>query len=273
MLSTAQMMVLITRGFDLSVGNVISMISVASSAAMVWVLGNHPEAHWLAILVGWIVGLAVGLMVGAVNGFNVAILRVNPFVATLGMLSIALGVASTLTGGFTVMNLPEAFTNTFSRGSWVGIPTVIWVCVVVLAMTHFLLDYTTMGRSLYLLGSGPRAAHVAGLSTRLHLFSAYVVCSLIVAVVALMMTARTGTGEPNLGGGLMFASLTAAVIGGVSLFGGEGGVLNCVVGSLFVTILSNGMNMIRFSGYYQEISLGAVLIAAVFLDGLRSRIR
>jgi ribose transport system permease protein len=99
MLATAQMLVLLTRGFDLSVGNVISMISVLSASAMVWVLKGDPGATGLAIFTGWMVGIGVGLLAGAMNGFNIAILRVNSFVATLGMMGITLGIASTYTGG------------------------------------------------------------------------------------------------------------------------------------------------------------------------------
>jgi ribose transport system permease protein len=273
MLATAQMILLITRGFDLSVGTVISMISVASALAMVAVLKNDPNALSLAILVGWLVGLAIGLAVGAVNGFAVAVLRVNPFVTTLGMMGIGLGFASTLSGGRPVYEVPEALMDVFSRGSWIGIPVPVAVCAIVLGGVYVLMTRTVFGRSLYLLGSNERAAHVAGLSTRLYLGLAYVLCSLIVAIVALMLTARTGSGEPRLGIALMLDSLMAAIIGGVSLSGGEGRVLHCILGGLFVTMLSNGMNMIRVNGYIQMMILGTVLIAAIFVDGLRRQIR
>jgi ribose transport system permease protein len=272
LLATAQMVVLITRGFDLSVGTVISMIGVASALTMAGVLENNPEAVTLAIFLGCLVGLAIGLGVGIINGFGVSILRVNPFVVTLGMQGIGLGFASTLSGGFPVFDVPEAFMNVFSRARWLGIPVPVLLCVMVLVAVYFLLNYTVLGRSLYLLGANPRAAHVAGLSMQLHLATAYIICSLIVAIVALMLTARTGSGEPSLGGGLMLDSLMAAVIGGVSLRGGEGRVLHCVLGGLFVTMLSNAMNLIRVDAYIQMMVLGVVLIAAIFLDRLRIQI-
>jgi ribose transport system permease protein len=273
MLATAQMLVLITRGFDLSVGTVIAMISVASSLVMVSVLNGNPEAFGLAIFLAWVVGLGVGVAVGVTNGLVVAILGVNPFVATLGMMGIALGIASTLSGGFPVFDVPEVFMDVFSRSSFLGIPTPVAVCALVLAGVYFLLNRTVFGRSLYILGSSGRAAYVAGLPTRLHLVGAYVVCSTIVAVVALMLTARTGSGEPRLGLDLMFKSLTAAIIGGVPLSGGEGRVLYCIVGGLFVTILSNGMNLIRVDSNIQLMVLGSALIAAVFVDRFRAHIR
>ena len=273
MLATAQMMVLITRGFDLSVGTVIGMISVAISLVMVAVLKGNPDAIAFAILLGCLVGLGIGFAVGAINGFVVAVLRVNPFVTTLGMMGIALGFASTLSGGFPVFDVPETLMDVLSRGSWIGVPVPIAVCTIVLAGTYVLLNRTVLGRSLYLLGSSERAAHVAGLPTRLHLACAYIVCSLIVAVVAIMLTARTGTGEPRLGIVLMFESLMAAIIGGVSLGGGEGRILHCIVGGLFVTILGNGMNLVRVDSNIQMIVLGIALIGAIFVDRFRTRIR
>lgn len=273
MLATGQMIVLITRGFDLSLGTVISMISVASALVMVGVLEDYPGAVGLAILLAILLGLGVGLTVGAVNGMCVSLLRVNPFVVTLGTQGIALGFATTLSGGFPVFGLPEVYTNIFSRMNWLGVPAPVAVCIIVLATVYFVLNHTLLGRGFYLLGGNPRAAHVAGLSMRLNITGAYVLCSVIVAVVALMLTARTGTGEPALGGELMLQSIAAAVIGGVSLRGGEGRILHCVLGGLFITILSNGMNFARVDSYIQMIVLGAVLISAVFFDRLRSQIR
>ncbi|MFH1091848.1 MAG: ABC transporter permease [Pseudomonadota bacterium] len=273
MLATAQMLVLMCRGFDVSIGSVVSMVGVCSSAVMVWVLKNHPGSQGMAITICWLFGLTIGGLAGAINGFNVAIVRINPIVATLGMLSVAGGIAATATGGFGVMNLPPAFIEIFSRSRLLGLPPAIWVSLLVLAGLHFLLVRTKFGRSIYMTGANPEAAHVAGVSTRITLIGAHFLCSLVAAVVAIMLTARTGSGEPNLGGGLMLQCIMAAVIGGVSLRGGVGKVWYCIFGAIFVTILGNGMNLVRFSGYFQEISLGVILIAAVFLDGLRRRYR
>jgi ribose/xylose/arabinose/galactoside ABC-type transport system permease subunit len=122
------------------------------------------------------------------------------------------------------------------------------------------------GRTVYILGSNPRAAMVAGLRARTSLALVYVICSLLAALGALMLTARTGSGEPNLGGSLMLQSIAAAVIGGTSLRGGTGGVGSAVLGALFITMLSNGMGLLRISGYVQMIALGVVVILATALD-------
>lgn len=273
MLATAQMMVLITRGFDLSVGTVIGMISVASALVMAGIVHNSPQAVYLAIFLGCLTGLGIGLAVGTVNGLAIALLRINPFVATLGMLGIGLGFATTLSDGHPVYDVPETFMDILSRASLLGIPVPIIVCAIILVVVYLILNHTLLGRSIYLLGSNIRAADVAGIATKFYLTLAYVICSLIVAIVALMLTARTGSGEPMVGLGLMIDSLMAAIIGGVSLMGGEGRVIHCIVGGLFVTVLDNGMNIMRIDSNIQKIILGVVLIGAIFIDHLRSRIR
>ena len=272
-MATGQMFALLARGFDLSIGHLTSMISVSSALVMMSVLANHPDSVALAILAACAVGLGAGLATGAVNGMCVTLLRINPFVVTLGMQGICMGFATTLSDGFPVFNLPVELTDLFSRSNWLGIPAPAAVWILVLAGAYVVLNHTVLGRGIYMLGGNPRAAHLAGLSSRLHLISAYMICSFIVAVGALLLTARTGSGEPNLGGGLMLQSIAAAVIGGVSLRGGEGRVIHIVYGALFVAIITIGMNFVRVDGYIQQIVLGIVVVAAIYLDVLRTRIR
>jgi ribose transport system permease protein len=145
--------------------------------------------------------------------------------------------------------------------------------VLILGVLHFILNYTTFGRGIYLVGSNPRAAMVAGLPTRKYILCSYILCSAVVAVVAILLTARTGSGEPNMGGGLMLQSIAAAVIGGVSLRGGQGGVYNCLLGGVFITVLSNGMDLLQVDSFLQMVILGVVFIAAVFVDRLYSLAR
>lgn len=273
MLASAQLVVLLTRGFDLSVGNVISMISVGSSVAMVWVLKSNPEAVGWAIAFGCLVGLIMGGAVGLINGFAVAYLKVSPFITTLAMMTISMGFASTISGGRAVYDVPEQLMDIFSRADLLGIPVPLVVCMVILAVIYFLLYWTIFGRSIFIIGSNDQAAVLAGLPVRRYQVLAYITCSLITAVVALMLTSRTGSGEPLLGGGMMLDSLMAAIIGGVSLRGGQGRILHCVFGALFVNVLANGMNMIRVASYLQMIILGLALITAVFIDGLRVKIK
>ncbi|TCT09889.1 ribose transport system permease protein [Tepidamorphus gemmatus] len=268
--ATAQMVVILTRGFDLSLGTAVSAVSVTSALVMTGMAGPAGEGLAQALILGILMGLAIGVGTGLFNGFAVAWLRVNPFVATLGSLNICLGIATMASDGRPVFNVPDAFSRLVYSGTVAGIPVPILLAGLVLLVTWFILNYTVFGRALYILGGNPRAATVAGIPSRRYLLLAYVMCSVIAALGALMLTGRTGSGEPNLGGNLTLESIAAAVIGGVSLRGGLGGVHSCILGALFITALSNGMNLMRIDGYIQMIVLGCVVILAIFLDRLRA---
>lgn len=267
--AAAQMMVIVTRGFDLSLGVTVSMVSVIAGMAMVAWLGLHPESFAIAVLLGCLAGIAAASLVGIVNGACVALLQVNPFVVTLGTLNIVLAVASTVSGGFPIFDIPNEFNVWFYKTPWLGVPPPVVIAAIMLLIAYVVLNRTVLGRGLYLIGGNPRAAYVAGLPSRLYLAVAYLMCSAYAAVGALMLTARTGSGEPNLGGNITLESIAAAVIGGVSLRGGEGTVWSPLLGALFITVLSNGMNLLRIDGYIQQITLGTVIILAIFLDRVR----
>lgn len=268
--ASAQMLVIITRGFDLSLGTCVSTVSVVSALLMTGALAGEGAATGLAIVAGILIGLGVGMLVGAFNGIAIAWFNVNPFVATLGSLNICLGLATMASDGRPVFNVPREFSAIVYNGNILGFPAPILFAVATLLILHFILAHTVFGRGLYLIGGNPRAAEVAGLPRRRYVMFAYILCSVIAALGALLLTGRTGSGEPNLGGNLTLESIAAAVVGGVSLRGGVGGVLAVILGALFVTVLSNGMNLNRIDGNVQMIVLGCVIILAVFLDRFRA---
>jgi ribose transport system permease protein len=264
----AQSIVILCRGFDLSLGTAVSLISVVAAMAMVDQAG---AGDLQAIAAGFAAALAAGAAIGAVNGFFVAFVGINPFVVTLGTFNILLALASTVSGGFPVTRLPKAFSATFNGPGPLDIPLIVWIAGLTLLILHLTLRRTVFGRALYQIGANPRAAAIAGMRVRLHLFAAYLLCAQLIALGALMMTARTGSGEPNLGGNLALETIAAAVIGGMSLRGGEGGMLAPIVGALFVTVLSNGMNLMRVDGYLQGIALGVIIILGLYVDRQRRR--
>ena len=268
--ASAQMVVILTGGFDLSLGMAVSVISVATALATTGLAAAGAPA-WLILVAGLAVGLGVGMLVGIFNGLFVSWVGINPFVVTLGSLNICYGLATTISGGRPVFNVPDAFTRPLYEGTFIpGVPIPVTLAIVVAVFLYFLLDRTVFGRALHLIGNNPRAAHLAGLPSKRYLFLAYVTCSLLAAFGSLMLTARTGSGEPNLGGSLMLESIAAAVIGGVSLQGGVGGIIPAILGSVFVTMLSNAMDLLEVGGYVQQILLGCVIIAAIFLDRVRA---
>ncbi len=267
--AAGQMIVILTRGFDLSLGTTVSAVSVASALVMTSMV-DADFSTALAVPAGIAVGLGLGAAIGLFNGTVVSRLNVNPFVATLGSLNIALGIATTISGGRPVFNVPDEFSSIVYNGKLFIVPVPLVLTGVVCLLLYFALERTVFGRSLYLIGNNPRAADLAGLPRIKYLTTAYLICSLLAAFGSLMLTGRTGSGEPNLGGSLMLESIAAAVIGGVSLQGGVGGVVQVLLGSVFVTMLSNGMDLLEVGGYIQQIILGGVIIAAVFLDRLRT---
>ena len=264
----AQTVVILTRGFDLGLGPTVSMVSVGTALAMA---GATATGHGTAavLLAGLGAGFGLGIACGLVNGVVIAILGVNPFVATLGSYNIAIGVATTLSAGRPVQGVPTLFSQLFYSASMFGVPAAIAITIVIGAALQLTLARTVFGRSLYIIGTNPRAAAVAGLPVKRILVATYVLSSALSALGAIMMTARTGSGEPNLGGSLSLQAIAGAVVGGTSLAGGRGGVGTAVLGALFVTILSNGMNLTRIDGYVQMVVLGAIVIIGVLLDRLR----
>jgi ribose transport system permease protein len=263
--ASAQMIVIVVRGFDLSLGTTVSTISVASAMVMVnAVQGGTPADS--AVALGVLAGFFIGIVIGLVNGLVVSYLRVNPFVATFGMLNICLGLSSSLSGGFQIFDLPTNLNAALYQKTVVGVPMPIIIAGLVLVLCYGVLVHSRFGRSLFILGTNPRAATVAGHNSQALLVGAYVMCSLLAAIGAVLLTARTGSGEPNMGGSLMLESIAAAVIGGISLRGGQASVLAPVMGALIITALSAGMNLSRIDGYIQQVLLGLVIIATVFLD-------
>lgn len=261
--TVAQTFVILARGFDLSLGTMVSAVSVASALVLT---GYGDDPAWWVLPLGIGAGFGFGLAVGLFNGLLVAVVRVNPFIATLASLNICLGLATTISGGSPVFGVPDSFSTLLYGGTVLGVSVRLLIAACVALLAWFVLTHTVFGRAVYIIGSNPRAAMVAGLRVRTYLTATYVTCSLVAALGGLMLTARTGSGEPNLGGSLMLQSIAAAVIGGISLRGGAGGVGSAVLGALFVTMLSNGMDLLRISGYVQMIALGIMVILATALD-------
>ena len=183
-----------------------------------------PDATSLAIIVGLAVGLVVGSAIGVLNGVTVAILRVSPFMVTLGTMSIALGVALYATRGVPVYGLPDEFTREFGRLRWFNLPVSVYLTAGMIAVLWWIMNWTRLGRYIYAIGGNIHASRVSGIPTIAYIIITYTMCSFLAAVTGVLLTARVGSGEATLGTTLMLESIAAAVIGGVSLRGGVGRV-------------------------------------------------
>jgi ribose transport system permease protein len=253
--SFGQTFAILTAGLDLSVGSAVALISIVSS--MVMRRYGVPAGVASALLVGCIVGLA--------NGLVITRLRVVPFIATLAMLSVLSGLALNISGGLPVPGLPSSFNDLAYANLW-AIPVPVIVAVVTLVIAHLILRFSQFGRHVYAVGGNQEAARLSGIKIDRVKLAAYVVCGFCAAIGSVILTARVASGQPSLGASLPLESVAAVVLGGVSLFGGRGSVVGVAFGVAFVTILSNGLNLLNVSSYTQMMVIGAALIIAVALD-------
>lgn len=271
LVSLGQMLALATGGFDLSVGTVLALTSVVSASVMSSIGADGGSVFW-ALLLGCSAGLAAGTAVGLINGFGIAVGKVSPFIMTLGVQSIGLGVALALTGGVPVSGIPSAFGDLFGFGMFLGIPIPVLVTVVAVAAMYVLMTRTATGTHLLAVGGNLKAAALSGINTRRTLLLAYVICSLLAAISGLLLTARVDSGEANLGGTIALESIAACVIAGVSLRGGVARVENVALGAIFIGLVQNGMNLTNVGSYLQMVVLGVLLILAVMADHLRHQL-
>ncbi|MFA0775946.1 MAG: hypothetical protein THHGLFOP_001472 [Candidatus Fervidibacter sp.] len=251
--------VIITAGIDLSIGSVWAFSSVVMAHLCV-------NAHW-----SWqqaaIAGLGVGLLCGLVNGVGVTLLRLPPFVATLGMMSIARGLAEVMTGGFQISGLPNAF-QFWGQGDFWDVPVPVWVAAAVIVITWALLRFTRIGRHLYAVGGNEAAAHLSGVPVRRVKLFAYAYCGLLASLAGLLATARLGSVRPSDALGYELDAIAASVIGGISLMGGQGSVLGTAIGATLIGVLRNGMVLLDVSAFWQKVVIGVVILIAVALDYL-----
>jgi ribose transport system permease protein len=260
--SVAQTLVLITGGFDLSIGSSIALVSIVVGLQLL----DHPNAPGLGLLVATLTAIAVATGIGALNGLFVSLFRVPPFIVTLAMMTAVSGLALHVSRGVPIFGLPSYFASTLYTGRLFGIPVPWLVMVLVLAIMYVVLHWTRFGRYWYAIGSNAEAARLSGIAVRFYLFLAYTIAGVLVGVTGLLLTARVGSGEPTLGASFPLESIAAAVLGGVSIRGGEGNLFGAALGAVFLVMLRNGMDIMGVSTYTQLIVTGALLVLAVIID-------
>lgn len=272
-ISCGQMLVLVIGGFDLSVGAVVALASVVSASCMVGITSAMPDQVVLAIGVGTGAALVSGLAVGFVNGLCVVLLGVSPFIVTLGTMSIVEGIVFYWTQGVPIYGMPDVFTHALGRLRWLNLPLTIYLTVAILAVIWWIMNWTKVGRYIYAIGGNVQAVRVSGIRINFHTVIAYALCGFLAALTGVLLTARVGSGEGTLGGTLTFESITAAVLGGVAIGGGFGRVEFVALGAVFLSLVTNGMNIMRVDSKIQLIVVGALLILAIALDRLRRQER
>jgi ribose transport system permease protein len=189
---------------------------------------------------------------------------------TLGMLGIARGLVLVLTDASTVQPLPESFGN-IANGDFLGLPNLLWLFAVVVAITAFVLRRTVFGRYIYAVGSNPESARLSGVPVTAVLVSVYAIAGLLAAVGGVLFASRLNAGIPTAGTGYELNAIAACVIGGASLFGAKGGAFGAAAGALIVATLNNGGNLLAVNAFYLQIIIGALILAAVAFDQWQGR--
>ena len=253
--------VLLTAGVDLSLGSVVALSGVACATFA------HPGDH--SVFVPIAVGLLTGAACGLVNGALVTLGGVAPFIVTLGMMTIARGLALIFSGGRPVADMSNELTAL--AGDFVGIPIpVLCFAGVALAAWFFLRNFR-LGRHIYAVGGNENAARAAGISiTRVKLF-AYGLCGLLTGLAGVVLAARITTGQPNAGQAYELDAIAAVVIGGTSLAGGVGTITGTLLGVLLIGVINNGLDLQGVSSYYQAVIKGVIIVGAVWLDRRQAR--
>lgn len=256
-------LVIITAGIDLSVGSVAALSGVMGTLMMSGAGIPIP----LAILGGTLVGAGCGL----VNGLLVSVAGLNPFIATLGMLSVARGVVYIVTDAQSVFNLPDSFRLLGQGVIAGGMPIPVLVILVVAVAGYVVLARTKLGRYAYAMGSNLEAARLSGVPIRRYLTSVYVISGALAGFGGMIAMSRVASGQPNYGIGLELDVIAAAVIGGASLFGGQGTVLGTLIGAFLIALIRNGAVLLNVNTFYQQVIIGVIIWLAVLWDQYRRR--
>jgi len=275
LLVLAQSVVLITGNMDLSTE--ANMVFTAVVAGILLQPPSPPDSEAFGGL-GWHWGvvipimLAIGMLIGAVNGFTIAYLRMNPFMTTLAMLVLLSGLALHLGQGRRVINLPREFV--FVGAASVGpFPLSLFVLVIIFIGAAILLNRLKLGRHLYAVGGARFAARNSGIDDRRVILSAYLISGALCMLAAFILVGRLGTAGPSISSGQLFISIAAAVVGGVSLFGGIGTVSGMLGGLLLMASITNALNLSNVPSTLVNVVTGVIIFIAVFVDAMRMRSR
>lgn len=273
-LSVGMTLVILSGGIDLSCGAILALAGALAAGLLkngLAIPGTDLLLQFTtsgAILAGVVVGGAAGW----VNGFAITRFSLPPFVATLGMFSIARGLTMLWTGGFPITGLGDSFGH-LGTGAFLGMPMPVWIMLALTAVFVVVTKRTRFGRHLYAVGGNERAARLTGLNVSRIKLAVYTLAGALAGVAGLIVTARLDSAQPNAGLGYELDSIAAVVIGGTSLSGGRGSIWGTVLGCLIIGVLNNGLFLLNVSPFWQQVIKGLVILLAVALDKMNNRSR
>jgi inositol transport system permease protein len=273
-------MVIITTGIDLSSGSVLALAAVfAASLAQQpgWHDAKYPGLV-VPVIVPIVAALAIGLLCGAINGGLIARFKIPPFIATLGMMTVARGFAliysnrpvSGLTDTYNFIGQGEIL-KVIPISPPLGIPIPVIILAVVAIGAHILLNSTRFGRHIYAIGGNEQAALISGLNVGRIKIGVYTIAGLLSGLAGLVLSSRIGSGQAGLAVGYELDAIASAVIGGTSLSGGIGTIWGTIIGALIIGVLNNGLDLLNVSAYWQTIVKGTIIVVAVIIDERKNR--
>jgi ribose transport system permease protein len=264
LLAVVQTVVIICGAMDISVGSQTGVASVVSAMAFTST-GHNP-------LLGMAAAIGLGVVIGILNGLIIVYGRVNPVIATLAGLAAYKGVAQLISGGRAQgFVLGDDLFIFIARGRIAGIPVQVVILILVAIAVHLMLKYTDIGRNIYAIGGNDTAARLAGININKYLIAVYALAGIVSAFAGIVLTARTGSGQPTSGSeGLELQSITAAALGGCALKGGKGGIGGTLLAVLLLGALNNGLNVVGVNTFWQNVAQGALLVVAVIIQQRRS---
>lgn len=271
-LSIGMTMIIIAGGIDLSVGSILALAGAVTAG----LIKSPVPIPWLGVQLDFtlagalLAGIAVGMLLGWFNGLMITRVHIPPFVATLGMLSIARGLTMLWTKGFPITGLGSSFAI-IGTASFLGAPVPVWISGLLVLLFIIVTNKTRFGRYIYAVGGNEQAARLSGLNVDRIKLWVYTIAGGLSAVAGLIATSRLDSAQPNAGIGYELDSIAAVVIGGTSLSGGRGSIWGTVIGCLIIGVLNSGLVLLDVSPFWQQVVKGVVILVAVAIDRLRNQ--
>ncbi len=259
-------LVMIGGGLDLSVGSTMGFAGMISALAL--------TAHW-PLWLALLAELAAGAAIGVANALAIIVIGLNPFIATLGSLSVVRGLTYGIVQGAAITPPDNAAGNAFAvlgTGTAWGVPVPVLIMLALGLVTLVALNHTRFGRHVYAVGGNEPAARLLGLKVSRVKLALYVISGMLAAVGGILLTAKSGTALPDAGTGYELSVIAAVIIGGVSLYGGRGTIPGVLIGAALLGVINNGIILVGLAGYWQELITGLVIVAAATLDIMRQRL-
>lgn len=253
---------IITGGIDLSVGSIFAIVIVTV---------GHLCVAQVNPIFAIILGAILGILMGSINGLLITKMHLQPFIATLGTMSVYRGIAYVVTGGWPVIGIPNSYRYIFISNFY-EIPSSVIVMLIFAFITHIILKKLRVGNYLFAIGGNEEAAKLSGVNVNITKITAYAMCGLGSALAGMIMLANLGTGEPATGQGYELEAIAAAAIGGASLSGGKGSIVGTLLGSILLAALKIGLIVIGVDTFYQFIVTGAIIVIAAYFEVIQKKL-